>query len=138
MSNGNYLCFKNVLSFHLYRYTLDVEAVSCDELYLNCTKILETTNASPIELATFIRNEIKVIILLNMEIYILCIIILQEITKCPCSIGIGSNCLQARLATKKAKPDGQYYLEPSTIMDFMKNIDVCDVPGSKKKNTCHG
>ncbi|VVC24976.1 Hypothetical protein CINCED_3A018327 [Cinara cedri] len=111
----NFEQYKNV-AFTLYThimndYTLDVEAVSCDELYLNCTQILKTTNASPLELATFIRNEIK------------------EITQCPCSIGIGSNCLQARLATKKAKPDGQYYLEPNIIMEFMRNINVCDVPG---------
>ncbi|CAI6345542.1 unnamed protein product [Macrosiphum euphorbiae] len=92
-------------------YTLDVEAVSCDELYLDCSNILETTKASPFELATFLRKEIK------------------EKTQCPCSTGIGSNCLLARLATKKAKPDGQFYLEPGNIMDFMRNIDISDVPG---------
>ncbi|XP_027854232.2 DNA repair protein Rev1 [Aphis gossypii] len=92
-------------------YTLDVEAVSCDELYLDCSHILETTKASPIELAMFLRNEIK------------------EKTQCPCSTGIGSNYLLARLATKKAKPDGQFYLEPGIVMDFMKNIDILDVPG---------
>lgn len=43
-----------------YSYTLDVEAVSCDELYLDCSDILETTKASPFELATFLRKEIKV------------------------------------------------------------------------------
>ncbi|XP_026811513.1 DNA repair protein REV1 isoform X2 [Rhopalosiphum maidis] len=95
----------------LNEYTLDVEAVSCDELYLDCSHILETTKASPIELATFLRKEIK------------------EKTQCPCSTGIGSNCLLARLATKKAKPDGQFYLEPGIVMDFMKNIDISDVPG---------
>ncbi|XP_022180311.1 DNA repair protein REV1 [Myzus persicae] len=92
-------------------YTLDVEAVSCDELYLDCSHILETTKASPFELATFLRKEIK------------------EKTQCPCSTGIGSNCLLARLATKKAKPDGQFYLEPGIVMDFMRNIDISDVPG---------
>lgn len=41
-------------------YTLDVEAVSCDELYLDCTQILKNTKASPLGLATFLRKEIKV------------------------------------------------------------------------------
>lgn len=52
--------FTNILSYSC-SYTLDVEAVSCDELYLDCTQILKTSKASPIELATFLRKEIKVI-----------------------------------------------------------------------------
>jgi len=57
---------------------------------------------------------------------------LQEKTQCPCSTGIGSNCLLARLATKKAKPNGQFYLEPGVIEDFMRNINISDVPGNLK------
>jgi nucleotidyltransferase/DNA polymerase involved in DNA repair len=40
--------------------------------------------------------------------------------------------LLARLATKKAKPDGQFYLEPGITMDFIKQINVSDVPGNLK------
>lgn len=58
---------------------------------------------------------------------------MQENTHCPCSTGIGSNCLLARLATKKAKPNGQFYLEPGVIIDFMKNINIFDVPGNQNK-----
>jgi len=59
-------------------------------------------------------------------------VLIQEKTQCPCSTGLGSNCLLARLATKKAKPNGQFYLESDVIIDFMKNINIFDVPGNKK------
>ncbi|XP_050425232.1 DNA repair protein Rev1 isoform X2 [Adelges cooleyi] len=108
----NYKKVAHILYTHIMNdYTLDVEAVSCDELYLDCTQILETTKSSPLQLATFLRKEIK------------------EKTNCPCSTGIGPNCLLARLATKKAKPDGQLYVEPDAYMDFMTNINISDLPG---------
>lgn len=125
-----------------------MEAVSCDELYLDCTQILETTKTSPLELATFLRKEIKVILFYliiwqcsKFSWFLLPKIkdllqnyrfnyLMQEKTQCPCSIGIGSNCLLARLATKKAKPDGQFYVEPGIVMDFMKHINISDVPGN--------
>lgn len=55
------------------RYTLDVEAVSCDEMYVNLTQILEETHISIDEFVTHVRNEIT------------------NKTKCPCSAGIGAN-----------------------------------------------
>lgn len=58
--------------------------------------------------------------------------VIKETTLCPCSTGIGSNCLLARLATKKAKPDGMFYLEPGITIDFMRKINVSDVPGNSK------
>lgn len=63
---------------------------------------------------------------------IIIIIVIKEKTQCPCSTGIGSNCLLARLATKKAKPNGQFYLEPGMVENFMKNINISDVPGNLK------
>ncbi|XP_050522654.1 DNA repair protein Rev1 isoform X2 [Daktulosphaira vitifoliae] len=109
----------HILYTHIMNdYTLDVEAVSCDELYLDCTEILETTKISPLQLAHVLRNEIK------------------EKTNCPCSVGIGPNCLLARLATKKAKPNGQFYLGINDVMDFLANINISDLPGVGR-NTSH-
>ncbi|XP_034255032.1 DNA repair protein REV1 [Thrips palmi] len=99
----------------LYRtvasYTVDIEAVSCDEMLVDCTEVLQKANCSPIEFASFLRKEIK------------------EKTRCPASTGFGSNRLLARLATRKAKPDGMFHLEPSAVLEFMKTIDVKDLPG---------
>ncbi|XP_068083835.1 DNA repair protein Rev1 isoform X2 [Anabrus simplex] len=102
----SYTLYDTVASF-----TLDIEAVSCDEMYVDCTTVLKDTRASPLEFAAFLRQQIK------------------SKTGCPCSAGLGSNPLQARLATRKAKPDGQFYLQPAAVKDFMLTISVEDLPG---------
>jgi len=33
------------------------------------------------------------------------------------------------MATKKAKPDGQYHLVPDQVASFMKDVKVADLPG---------
>ncbi|KAI5643328.1 impB/mucB/samB family domain-containing protein [Phthorimaea operculella] len=93
------------------QYTLDIEAVSCDEMYVDCTELLKDLGVNAQEFATAIRNEIK------------------EKTGCPCSTGFGGNRLQARLATKKAKPDGQFFLTAELVEDFMYEIKLRDLPG---------
>ncbi|KAK9302744.1 hypothetical protein QLX08_005362 [Tetragonisca angustula] len=103
------------VSYMLYdivaSYTLDIEAVSCDEMYADCTKILEESSLTPIQFATIIRQEIK------------------EKTGCPVSTGFGSNKLLARLATRKAKPDGQFYIQQEHINDCISTFNVQDLPG---------
>lgn len=103
------------VAFTLYntiaQYTLDIEAVSCDEMYVDCTDIMKELNISPHDFATVLREEIKVK------------------TGCPCSTGFGGNRLQARLATKKAKPDGQFFLTADLVEDFMYEIKLKDLPG---------
>lgn len=47
-------------------YTLDVEAVSCDELFVDCTTLLKKTGADPLDFASVLRQEIKVINFLNL------------------------------------------------------------------------
>ncbi|XP_076645925.1 rev1 DNA directed polymerase [Halictus rubicundus] len=102
------------VSYALYdtvaSYTLDIEAVSCDEMYADCTKILEGCSLTPLEFASEIRREIK------------------EKTGCPVSTGFGSNKLLARLATRKAKPDGQFHLKQN-IEACIGALDVQDLPG---------
>lgn len=92
-------------------YTLDIEAVSCDEMYVDISQILEETGLTVTEWATHIRKEIT------------------DATGCPCSAGFGENRLQARLATKKAKPNGQFHLRPEDVAEFMAEIPVGDIPG---------
>ncbi|XP_021918564.1 DNA repair protein REV1 isoform X2 [Zootermopsis nevadensis] len=103
------------VSYCLYNtvaaFTLDIEAVSCDEMFVDCKDVLRNTCTSPVQFASFLRQEIK------------------DKTGCSASAGFGSNRLQARLATKKAKPDGQFYLEPSMVTNFMLDIVVEDLPG---------
>lgn len=102
----SYILYDTVAS-----YTLDIEAVSCDEMYADCTKILKMSGLSPLEFATIIREEIK------------------RKTDCPVSTGFGSNKLQARLATRKAKPDNQFYLNDQNVETYIRTLDVRDLPG---------
>ncbi|EFN88704.1 DNA repair protein REV1 [Harpegnathos saltator] len=103
------------VSYALYdtvaSYTLSIEAVSCDEMYADCTKVLETSGLSPLEFATVIREKIK------------------RKTGCPVSTGFGSNKLLARLATRKAKPDNQFYLSGRNAEPYIRTLNVRDLPG---------
>ncbi|KAI5749214.1 hypothetical protein M8J76_005611 [Diaphorina citri] len=91
--------------------TLNIEAVSCDEMYVDCSQLLQELSLTPLQFASYLRETIA------------------KETGCTCSTGFGSNKLQARLATKKAKPNGQFHLTPQIISDFMLNIPLSDLPG---------
>ncbi|XP_029460647.1 LOW QUALITY PROTEIN: DNA repair protein REV1 [Rhinatrema bivittatum] len=95
----------------LASYTCDIEAVSCDEALVDMTEILAETRLTPDEVANAIRTEIK------------------EKTKCTASVGMGSNILLARMATRHAKPDGQYHLKPEEVDDFIRGQLVINLPG---------
>ncbi|KAI5762572.1 REV1 [Gulo gulo luscus] len=95
----------------LASYTHNIEAVSCDEALVDITEILAETRLTPDEFANAIRMEIK------------------DQTKCAASVGIGSNILLARMATRKAKPDGQYHLKPEEVDDFIRGQLVSNLPG---------
>lgn len=103
------------VSYALYdtvaSYTLDIEAVSCDEMYADCTEILRESYLTPMEFASVIRQEIK------------------NKTGCPVSTGFGNNKLLARLATKKAKPNGQFFIQQEHINDCINTFNVQDLPG---------
>ncbi|CAG2235935.1 REV1 [Mytilus edulis] len=92
-------------------YTHDIEAVSCDEMLVDCTDLLSDTGAEPLDFVTMLRQEI------------------YQKTKCTASAGLGGNILQAKMATRKAKPNGQYHLKPEDVVEFMKEQSVKDIPG---------
>lgn len=48
------------------RYTLDIEAVSCDEMFVDCSEILSYANVDVLEFAAVLRKEIKVCKTLNI------------------------------------------------------------------------
>jgi DNA repair protein REV1 len=37
--------------------------------------------------------------------------------------------LLARMATHKAKPNGQYLLSPENVLEYLTDVAVCDIPG---------
>jgi DNA repair protein REV1 len=50
-------------------------------------------------------------------------------TGCEASIGIGDNVLLARMATRKAKPGGSFYLKIDDFPEFAADLDVDDLHG---------
>ena len=70
-------------------YTLDIQAVSCDEMLVDLSSLIDSI--SNLDILSFCET-------LREEIF--------DVTQCTASIGIGPNVLLAKLATKKAKPNG--------------------------------
>ncbi|CAM6091007.1 unnamed protein product [Calypogeia fissa] len=90
----------------LHRHCSVVQAVSCDEAFLDVTG-----HPEPANLASTIREEIF------------------QATQCTASAGIAENLLLARVATKKAKPNGQYVIQPHEVKEFMVTLPVEELPG---------
>ncbi|XP_042350432.1 DNA repair protein REV1 isoform X2 [Plectropomus leopardus] len=95
----------------LASYTHDIEALSCDEVLIDGSSLLAELGINPEDLASAIRADIK------------------EKTGCCASVGMGSNILLARLATRKAKPDGQHLLKSEEVDDFIRDLPVTSLPG---------
>ncbi|KAJ7568747.1 hypothetical protein O6H91_01G046300 [Diphasiastrum complanatum] len=108
----------------LHKHCNQVQALSCDEAYLDVTG-----QGNPELIAESIRSEIF------------------DATKCTASAGIATNVLLARLATKRAKPNGQYYVKADEEEQFMADLPVGELPGvgwalkeklhSRNLCTCH-
>ena len=94
----------------LLLYSSVVEAVSCDEAYVEFTDF--TTSFDQVE---------KLVKDLRAEI--------EHKTGCTVSAGISHNMLLARLSTRVAKPNGQFFLPKTKIDDFLAAQKVRDLPG---------
>ncbi|KAK4563262.1 hypothetical protein RGQ29_005682 [Quercus rubra] len=91
----------------LHKHGNKVQAVSCDEAFLDVTD----SEGDPQLLASKIRKEIF------------------ETTRCTASVGIAGNMLMARLATRTAKPDGQCYIPPERVDDYLSQLPIKALPG---------
>lgn len=83
---SKYLYFQLAICYTfdgIFRYTLDIEAVSCDEMYVNLHDILVSTEISVEEFVRHIREEV------------------QDLTRCPCSAGVGANRYAVKLKLLK-------------------------------------
>lgn len=106
-------CSKQIYEL-VSQYTHNIKAVSCDEMFVDFTNLIIDRDCmlNPLNLASFIRNEIKTHI------------------KCPSSIGIGTNMLIARLATRKAKPNGHVWVRAGQeSLNFLSKMEINLLPG---------
>ncbi|XP_063870475.1 DNA repair protein REV1-like isoform X3 [Scylla paramamosain] len=103
------------VSYKLYdivaSFTHDIEAVSCDEMFVDLTELLQSCKVSPEDFTTYLRERV------------------QEETGCPCSAGLGANMLVARMATRHAKPNGQHWADPEDLLLYMKDHKATELPG---------
>ena len=94
----------------LVSYSAVIEPVSCDEAYIELTDYVESVHQAE-RVIQELRDEI------------------QCSTGCTVSAGMAENMLLARMATRKAKPDGQYYLPREEVASFLACQKVHDLPG---------
>lgn len=123
------------MAFALYdtvaQYTLNIEAVSCDEMFVDLTDLLQELQVDVMTFVTHLRQEVR------------------KITGCPCSAGVGENKyawtenslqyliiifvyidrLLARMATKLAKPNGEHLLDTDDAAKYMASFALDTLPG---------
>lgn len=87
----------------------DMETVSLDEAYLDLSFMKNYKKAE--DLAKRLKKEIL------------------EKEKLTSTVGIGPNKLIAKMASKKAKPDGLLIIKPNQIKRFLEPLDIEDLPG---------
>uniref|UniRef100_A0A0E0Q1X9 DNA repair protein REV1 n=2 Tax=Oryza rufipogon TaxID=4529 RepID=A0A0E0Q1X9_ORYRU len=83
----------------LHKYCSKVQALSCDEAFLDMTECLHD---NPEEVTQKIRNEI---------------------------FGISGNMLIARLATRSAKPNGQCFISSEKVDGYLNTLSIKALPG---------
>ncbi len=84
-----------------------VQPISCDEAFMDITGL-----GDPDQLVRQLRDRIVAATGINA------------------SAGIGPNMLLARLATKRAKPNGQFNINPSQVCQPPHAVSHCQMPSS--------
>ena len=97
------------------KYTLQIQAVSCDEMLVDVSSVLQDAKVDAFEFAEVLRAEI------------------HSATSCSASVGMGPNALLARMATKKAKPNGVFKLAAEEAEDYLRPHGVSTLPGVGRK-----
>lgn len=100
----NYLIGKNVFD--------TIFPVLIDEVLVDVTSFCNQGD--------IVKNVESLSLEIRLDIY--------KLTKCPVSIGASKNVLLAKLATRKAKPRGQFYLYDD-IESFLDDLTLKDLPG---------
>jgi DNA repair protein REV1 len=96
----------------LMEYARDVQAVSCDEALIDVGhRVGDEALVEAVMIAEEIRERVK------------------AVTGCVASVGIGGNILLAKIATRKAKPDGAFFLGNGDLEDVLGPCAVRELPG---------
>ena len=94
----------------MMRYSAVIEAVSCDEAYVELTDYADSIEGVE-RIVRELRDEVR------------------DKTGCSVSAGISHNMLLARMCTRVAKPNGQFRLPPDRVDEFLAPQKVQNLPG---------
>jgi len=100
----------------LLQYSSVIEAVSCDEAYIELTDFCRTFE-EVMDLVGRLRQEV------------------MTSTGCTVSAGVSHNMFLARMSTRVAKPDGQFLLTAEQVESFLSNQSVRNLPGVGRSTT---
>uniref|UniRef100_A0A1I7V6I9 DNA repair protein REV1 n=1 Tax=Loa loa TaxID=7209 RepID=A0A1I7V6I9_LOALO len=93
-------------------YTHNIRAVSCDEMYVDLETLCKEMHiADVMGIISVIRSEIL------------------TKTGCNASVGIGNTMLIARIATRHAKPNGQFMIKLGDIDELIRKEKISSLPG---------
>lgn len=110
-SHTVYAAFSKRVMAVLERFTPDLWQVSVDEAYLDLTGCERAHRADPLTVATRIHKTI------------------MEETSLPCSIGVASTRVVAKIATNEAKPNGILRILPGYEPAFLAPLPIGKMPG---------
>lgn len=102
-----------------YKYTPLIEPMSIDEAFLDVTQTLRPFKGDVYALAFALKEEVK------------------NTLGITCSIGISSNKVCSKIASKENKPDGITYLLKDEEQDFLHSLPVERIPGVGKVTLKH-
>ena len=97
-----------------YNYTPLVEPMSIDEAYLDVSEVLFTYKGDYKKLAFNLKEEVK------------------NTLGITCSIGVSSNKVCSKIASRINKPDGITIIPPGKEKEFLKDLPVERIPGVGK------
>lgn len=109
-SYDHYVLFSREIRAILESYAPAVEPASIDEFFLDMTGT-EKLYGPMIKSAKFIKRMV------------------MKRTKLPCTIGIGSSRMIAKIASNLGKPDGLLEVPAGGEEEFLKDLDVREMPG---------
>lgn len=95
----------------LRRFTPALEQVSVDEAYLDLTGCQRVHKAGPVAIAQRIHDAVR------------------DEVGVPCSIGIASNKVTAKIASTLSKPHGLIYIKPGYEGAFLAPLPIGKMPG---------
>ena len=113
-TRGLYSDFSKKVLKILQKYTPIIQQASIDEAYLDVAEVLLEYNGDYKKLAIIIKNDIK------------------NTLNITCSIGIASNKVCAKIASKINKPDGITLVPFGKERDFLSKLPIEVIPGVGK------